>query len=344
MTVALVAITAAWLAFVVLHRLLSGRFWLWLLPDLVPPVSYLAAPVLLLAVSGLTAQPWCAGGALAALVIGAGHSGLNRNALSRVDDPPPDAFRVVSWNTQYWDQDEPAAFLHEFLTARDADVYVLQEYLYGCHLDPQPVTNLATLHATFPDHHVAVAGELSTLSRFPIAATPAVGPAAELPADAPWRNEFYAAKVLRTDLHIGATVLSVYNVHLPTQYSGADNPLSRGFYARLRDRDAKRKAQLHGLRADIAANPNPVLVTGDFNSTAAMGDLRWLRTRLSSANRAARHVFPSSWPAGGPALWQLDWTFTRGLRVHGYRLLDPRGISDHRTQELLVSLSEDGSP
>jgi len=47
----LLGIALAWLAFVVLHRLLSGRFWLWLLPDLVPPATYLAVPVLVLAVS-----------------------------------------------------------------------------------------------------------------------------------------------------------------------------------------------------------------------------------------------------------------------------------------------------
>src|SRR5688500_18107960 len=34
----------AWLAFVVAHALFSGRHWLWLLPDLAPPLVYVAVP------------------------------------------------------------------------------------------------------------------------------------------------------------------------------------------------------------------------------------------------------------------------------------------------------------
>jgi endonuclease/exonuclease/phosphatase (EEP) superfamily protein YafD len=128
----------------------------------------------------------------------------------------------------------------------------------------------------------------------------------------------------------------VYNVHIPVQYVGTDNVLSREFYARLRDRNSTRKAQFESLYADVRANQNMVLVTGDFNSTGAMGDMVWLFRNLSCANRAGRGLLPASWPARGLSLWQLDWTFTRGVRVHRYEFGDAHGISDHRTQELLV--------
>jgi endonuclease/exonuclease/phosphatase (EEP) superfamily protein YafD len=332
----LLVLTAGWLVFVLARRFLSGRHWMWLLPDLLPPATYLAVPLVLVTVAiGTQAQPWCAVGAVAALVIGIGHSGLNPGALRRPAPPPAKAIRVVSWNTEYWDQAETAKHLHEFLAARRADIYVLQERIHGRHTEPRQVRDLPRLRAEFPGYHVAEAGELITLSRFPITA-----PASARGAD--WRGEFDATKFLRTDVRVGSAVLSLYNVHIPTQYVVGDNPFRRSFYAALRDRYANRTTHLRKLCADLAANRHATLVSGDFNSTAAMGEMRWLLRHLRAANQATRQLWPATWPAGGLALWQLDWTFTSGVLVHRYRLLDPRGISDHRVQELLISVPQKG--
>jgi endonuclease/exonuclease/phosphatase (EEP) superfamily protein YafD len=327
MTVLVFVLACGWLVFVALHRILSGRHWLWLLPDLVPPVSYLAVPLVLATVAVAAGQYWTAGIASVAVVVGVGHSGLSRRGRPT---PAAGGVSVLSWNTQYWDQNSPN--LYEFLTAKNADVYVLQERLHGSHYDPRPAPDLPRLREAFPEHHIATAGELITLSRFPVVGTRKFGsPATE------WTAEYHATKVLRTDLRLGADVLSVYNVHIPVQYVGTDNLLTREFYARLRDRNETRKAVFHSLHADIQSHRNLVLVTGDFNSTGAMGDLRWLFRNLTSANQSGRRLLPTSWPARGLSLWQVDWTFTRGLRVHRYELGDPRGNSDHRTQELLIT-------
>jgi hypothetical protein len=112
----------------------------------------------------------------------------------------------------------------------------------------------------------------------------------------------------------GAAPASVYNVHIPAQYVADDNPLTGDFYSQLRDRASERKREFDALRADIAANPNAVLVSGDFNSTGAMGELRWLHRHLRGANHAARQLFPTSWPAGGGlALWPHPGT----AHLHG---------------------------
>jgi endonuclease/exonuclease/phosphatase (EEP) superfamily protein YafD len=323
-------ISVAWLVFVLLHRVLSGRFWLWLLPDLIPPVSYLAVPVLLSSLVFVT--PWCLVPLAASLVLGAGHAGLNPGALRRQRPVPPGAIRVVSWNTEYWSQAHPPDRLYEFLRSWRADVYLLQERIHGYHLEPREVPDLPRLRAEFPDHEVAMLGELVTLSRFPIAFHTC--------SHESWRHTYDSTKVLRTDLRIGDTLLSFYNVHIPAQWLRADNALTRRLYTELRERNTRRQVQLRVLHEDIAGNPNPVLVSGDFNTTGAMGDLRWLSRRLTSANRASRRLLPWSWSARGLPLWQLDWTFTAAVDVHRYRLLDPHALSDHRLQELLITVPE----
>ncbi|WP_432934440.1 endonuclease/exonuclease/phosphatase family protein [Microbispora sp. CA-135349] len=340
------AAATAWLVFVVLHLLLSGRFWLWLVPDLVPPLVYLAVPLLLVAALPLTrgrARLWCAGATAVAFALGAGQSGLDPAALrAGGEPPPPGSIRLVSWNTEYWDQDDDPERFYGLLKARNADVYVLQEYLNWVDGTPRRVDEQARLRREFPGYHIAVQGELVTLSRFPIVSTVPVGPARSLGPRPPWDSAFALGKVLRTDLRIGPSIVSLYNVHIPTQYMLDENPFASRFYTALRGRAAARQAQFRGLEEDLAGNHRPVVVAGDFNSTGAMGEMRGLFDRLSSADRAGDSLMPTSWPADGPALWRLDWIFTASLVVHDYRLLDPRGMSDHRMQEMRLSMKGGG--
>ncbi|WP_214414362.1 hypothetical protein, partial [Sphaerisporangium fuscum] len=84
----LVSLAAAALALAALRALLTGRTWLWVVPDLmVPPLLLVAAPLALLAavaVPELRRDPlagrarWAAPSlAVAALVLGVGQAGLN---------------------------------------------------------------------------------------------------------------------------------------------------------------------------------------------------------------------------------------------------------------------------
>ncbi|WP_214107655.1 endonuclease/exonuclease/phosphatase family protein [Acrocarpospora catenulata] len=327
---------ATWLTFVALHRLLTGRFWLWLLPDLVPPIFYVAAPLLLFALTPLAGRlrRRCALLLTASLLLGIGHSGLN--LPGDPGTPPPGALRVFSWNTLYWHQDDDPDRFYRFLKDQRADIYLLQEYLGWVDDQPRQMNDLTRLRREFPGYHLAVAGEQLTLSRFPIIATPPVGLAAALTPGSPWRTTFDLAKTLRTDLRVGSSVLSVYNVHIPAQAVLNENPFLASFYTELRDRSSRRDAQYQGLRADLDRNRNPVLVSGDFNTTAAMGELTWLSDHLTSANEVNSSLYPTSWYAGILPLWQLDWTFTRSIKIHAYDLLDPVGLSDHRAQSLLI--------
>ncbi|MEV6816054.1 endonuclease/exonuclease/phosphatase family protein, partial [Micromonospora sp. NPDC051296] len=106
---------------------------------------------------------------------------------------------------------------------------------------------------------------------------------------------------------------------------------------------AQREPQWRALARDIRANPHPVLLAGDLNTTPAMGDLRKLPDGLRDASYAMASPYPASWAhrAGWPHWWRLDWALVSPqVRVHSYHFGDARGASDHRPQELLVSLRD----
>lgn len=340
----LVAGALLWAGFVLAHLGLSGRWWLWSVVDAAPPLVFVIAPLLVLAVLGAVvwrgvpvpraARWWVVVPTVAALAAGTALAGLNPG-WAPAGAAPPDAVRVFSWNTEYWSQrDDPDAF-YAYLKRQRADVYLLQEYVH--HTDGEadvlaahsPVDDTTRLRREFPGHSVHARGELLTLSRFPVVAQPLVGP------DRPgldWPLEFRDAKVLRTDLLVRGAVTSFYNTHIPVQYDFAGD-----FLGHLADAAGQRRAQLDGLLADVAANPHPVVVAGDFNTSPSMGELDALREVVVDAVAASTEVYPASWHLG-PFGWRLDWAFTSPeVAVHRYEFTDPRGLSDHRPQELLLS-------
>ncbi|MET7394167.1 endonuclease/exonuclease/phosphatase family protein [Dactylosporangium sp. NPDC005572] len=327
-----------------LQWLLTGRWWLWLLPDLMPPLMFLVVPVLLVAAlpaARLLGRPvpanatWLVlAGTITAGVLGWPYNGLHvRGGVSGAGP----GLQVFAWNTEYWGQSVERDRFYAFLQAQRADVYLLQEYLHWdetAGLDgARPVDDEAALRAAFPGYSIASRGELLTLSRFPIVARPPVGPDRDLAGvAADFGQVFVAAKVLRSDLDVGGHIISTYNVHLPVQI---DLAVSRRFFSLIQERDGLRRRQLAGLQSDLAANNRPAIIAGDFNTSPAMGDLDALRATLHDANTA---LYPGSWPAGLP-LWRVDWTFTTaGLVADDYQLVATDGLSDHRAQRVRIVL------
>ncbi|MER5768538.1 endonuclease/exonuclease/phosphatase family protein [Streptomyces sp. NPDC001985] len=360
----LAVVSALWLLYATARWLLSGR-WHWAIPlDGTPPLLLVAVPAVLL-IAGAAAcggrRPWVAGTAAAALLLAlTTGSGLNWPALWRDQRPvPPGALHVVSLNTQYWGQSAGVDRLYALLHRQRADVYLLQEHVrwkpgFGekgyVRLDDDE-----RLREEFPGHHIARRGELLTVSRFPIVARPPVGPGKALAADpgASFERVFLRDKVMRTDLRIGERILSVYNVHITVQLALDLDPFSgTDVDAYLQRKFAWRQEEFRGLERDMDRNPYPVLVSGDFNATAAMRELDGVRARASDALRANTDFAPLSWKfparadfAGSAALrrayplWRLDWTFTTGpVRVHRYDFRGTDGISEHRMQDLRLSL------
>ncbi|MFD3992343.1 endonuclease/exonuclease/phosphatase family protein [Streptomyces sp. NPDC058583] len=322
MTTMVLYCALGWAVFLALHLALNGRWWPWLAVSLLPPVAFAAVPLALLAAALVTGGR--AAGALAAgcLLAGWTQNGINLRALGRRSEAT-EGLRLVSWNTQHWNQGGDPERFYAFLRSLSADVYVLQEYLNGFEGgEVWDIDDEERIRAAFPGHHLAVGNNSVTLSRFPPAGPPVpVG-----------------ACSLRVDLRAGDGVLSTYNVHVPVQLT-VMNPLRPAFLRDMRRRAAARDREYAALVADLRGNPHPVLVTGDFNTSAAIGDIRRLPRSLRDAIGACRSVLPASWNARARLrLWRIDWAFTGGgARVGSYRFRDAEGLSDHLVQELTVT-------
>ena len=110
------SLMVAWSVFLTCHLLIDGRWWLWLLPSLIPPPLVAVVPVAL-SLFAVIADPQRAWPTLLLGVCGicAGWpaTGLNAGALARprpaMDDAasigtatPP--VTIVVWNTEHWNQ------------------------------------------------------------------------------------------------------------------------------------------------------------------------------------------------------------------------------------------------
>ncbi|MGK5552435.1 endonuclease/exonuclease/phosphatase family protein [Actinomadura kijaniata] len=320
----LVTVWGLWLLYALLNAALAGLWWVWLVPSSVPPVLFLAVPALAAAVAAClrtrSTAVWLSIGA--GLVLGAPQSDLTVAPPS--SSASRGSVRLMSWNTEYWDQNEDPRSFYGFIRGQNADIYLLQEHVHRNGHATTPIDRRADLREWFPGYHVAVQGELVTLSRDPIVASVRVSP-----------------DVLRTDIRLGTARVAVYNVHLPVHLDLARNPLSWDFWSTVRERHLRRQADLSALRASLRRERGPRLVAGDFNSSSATGDIDWLR---QSMRDAAGTGYPRSWPQGGdlPPLWRLDWCFVAGgLSADRYELRTAPS-SDHRPQIVDLSAGRHG--
>jgi endonuclease/exonuclease/phosphatase (EEP) superfamily protein YafD len=323
-----------WSAFLVAHLVLNGRWWGWLLPSLAPPPLFVAVPALFVVlglVAGGGAGFAAAGLGVLALAAGARQSGLVPAALwaGRHTAVPEGAIRLVSWNTEHWSQYVDTAAFYGFLRELDADVYLLQEYNNDASRgETRLIDDEERLRTTFPEYEIITARGMATLSRLPVDKV----------------VDTAARRTLRVDLRLpGEGLLATFNVHIPVQLRLA-SPLSAEFYRAVRQKAGHRDEEYRGLAADVAACDRPALISGDFNTTPAIGDVRRIARLGADQVALTGRVYPTSWqPRRGMRWWRLDWLLTTpGARVHSYRFRDPRGLSDHSVQEVTVSLAGAG--
>ncbi|MFF9083303.1 endonuclease/exonuclease/phosphatase family protein [Streptomyces rubiginosohelvolus] len=342
----LLAVAVLWALFVAARALLSGRWWGWNGLGLAPPVLHLLLPLVLLIPAALIRHRRRAavGVVLVGLLLGSWQTGLHPGALLRGQPAvPPDALKVVNWNTFFWDQDSDTDAFYAYLKSHSADVYLLQEYQNARGDEPAPIDDLARIRREFPGFHIATEGEFLTLSRFPITSVRALRPDGLAPPDTSWAD-YWNIRVLRTDIDVDGETLSLYNTHLPDLLNVDRNPLTAAYHRSVRQLSDRRDRHFRALRDDLDANEHPVVLAGDLNVLPGTGDLRWF-DGLRDAADAGDSVYPATFPVSGPALWRLDWAFVSPrVDLHRQSVQDPpAALSTHRLIELDLSLPASGA-
>ncbi|MEV7109811.1 endonuclease/exonuclease/phosphatase family protein [Streptomyces anulatus] len=342
----LLAVAVLWALFVAARALLSGRWWAWNGLGLAPPVLHLLVPLALLIPAALIrhGRRAAVGVVLLSLLLGSWQTGLHPGALLRgTPAVPPDALKVVSWNTFFWDQDSDTDAFYAYLRSRSADVYLLQEYQNARGDEPAPIDDLARLRKEFPGFHIATEGEFLTLSRFPITSVRALRPDGLAPPDTSWAD-YWNIRVLRTDIDVDGRPLSLYNTHLPDLLNVDRNPVTPAYHRSVRQLSERRDRHFEALREDLDANGHPVVLAGDLNVLPGTGDLRWF-DGLRDAADAGDSVYPATFPVSGPALWRLDWAFVSPrIDLHRQSVQDPpAALSTHRLIDLRLSLPAPGA-
>ncbi|MES2117055.1 MAG: endonuclease/exonuclease/phosphatase family protein [Pseudomonadota bacterium] len=251
--------------------------------------------------------------------------------VSKEATSAPAGLHIVSFNTQYWHPSERE--LVDAVSYEANDIVLFQEHLQE-HPDHSwgPTNRIAQLKAAVKDRYIDAEGEVVTMSKWPIVARRGFddgGP---------------DGQVLRTDLAVAGRTISVYNIHLPVHMhlELLDHP--GRFAADLQANARRREATLKKVTDDIAANRNPVVIGGDFNSSSAMHATQWFREHLVdvySANHCTAP--PDTFRIGKLLNWRIDYIFlSRELTPTSYctRTLD--NISDHRA--LLASFTVGPNP
>lgn len=351
--------SVAWLGFVAAHLLLSGRAWWWTLPELLPPLAFLAVPAGLLALAPLArpARLQIVVVVLVTAALGWPAAGVNLAGLWHRPEPvPAGAVSVYAWNTFRWDwltdgptvdgarpRDREALYRH--LREQSADVYLLSEYFDVAEDESRiRLSETDRLRQEFPGYEVATAGELITVSRFPIIEVaaldlhPYLDSEESLPAADPQLPDYHRVKTLRTDLRIKGRTVSFYNTHLWLPMVG----LPVGGSDTRRDSRARydlRQAGFRAIAADLAGNPHPAVLAGDFNHSPANRMLSMLPDHLVDPTAQLGSLYPISWDYYGLSLWRLDYLFTTpDVDVHRYRIVPAGSLSDHDGQHAVLSV------
>ncbi|WP_146247363.1 endonuclease/exonuclease/phosphatase family protein [Micromonospora arborensis] len=355
-----------WLVVVVLHHLLSARTYVWGPVDLLPPIAWAAVPVVLLPIAWL-ARPMrrrLVGAALLALVLGIGYSGINFATVFYTPPPAPaDAVKVVTWNTEYWDQDRrnggeqrtTTGQFYDFLREMDADVYLLHEYanvddsLVDVFAQAYEIDQTAQLNAAFPGYTIVREGRNITLTRLPVVGHAWLDSQPYLPDDLKPvppalvdRPLFYRSQALRTDIRVNGQVVSFYNSHIfqpPVRILLLRSDDDRNMFEIDRLNFEIRQASYRAIAADLKKNPNRAVMAGDLNTSPSMNLLDMVSDRLVDQSRALSSLYPVTWPVGDkPRMWRIDWLFTTpDIKVHNYDLTLPKGLSDHKAQQFVIS-------
>ncbi len=210
------------------------------------------------------------------------------------------------------------------IKAQNPDIICLQEARRSYppeRAGENPVGEKIAAH--FPGWHHETAGDVLTLSRFPILQTRVF----------PLRDGS-TRRTLATTIQTPRGQLRVLNTHISTSFSGQSK--YHGLKSQLaeisvnaRPSAQARLEQIEPLALALDADTRtPLVLCGDFNTPPRGLFYHQLSARLNDGFAQAGNGMGLSFPSRFPLL-RIDYVWTRGARATSVRV-DKAGASDHR--------------
>lgn len=251
----------------------------------------------------------------------------------------------MDWNTDCWDQQKDRGKFFEFLKNQNADIYVLQEYLHGpvstddSRVDKSAlfslcpaissvpciysaVNDMKKLKSEFPKYYLATDNQFVFISRYPIK---------DSHCDS--SGGFAVA-----DISIFGGTYRFFNVHMMFHF----NPQDVFNMKELDSRFEARKLSFSNLESQTEKCGTDYFVSGDFNSTKAMGTMGNILKQNVDAVRYSHIFIPVTVEFNGMRLWRIDYAFvsklSKNIMIQSYGVKDPKGLSDHNPLFIKVKI------
>lgn len=320
-----------WFGYLILHNLLSGRFWAWNAFSIIPPIAFILFTLLLTILTILIYIKVILNFGrksfliLTILILNISLSlflsDLNFNALlPRSEYDSDEVITVFNLNTHFWEGPTFREDFLQFLVDQEADIYVLQEFIPYYPVNSITFENfhdmeIAVIEELFPEYDIAYEGEYLFIYKDNI----------EVINGSRAKGEYF----FKIDLEINSEIISFYSVHIPVQFFGR-NTGAAAEVKDLRDKFNLRDRALDQLVQSIESIDTPYFISGDFNSTKSMGVMNRIFKLANDSISASKTFYPATWKIKDLRLWRIDYTLASPeLKFVDHEYVDAGSFSDH---------------
>lgn len=333
-------VSILWCVFVVLHVILTGKIYMWNFIASLPTFIFFVIPTLFLIYQLLQKKKrWILVSIqVLALVLGITQVDFNLVKLdqsSEINDTYREV-KVLNWNTECWDQEKDREQFFRFLKNQKADIYILQEYLHGpidldsVDVDEPDLFSLCPVMAEFPKHYKRIDDMDRLKQEFPqysIISDEQFVVLSRYPIKSYFCDS--SGQFLVSDIDIYGKTVRFYNVHMLLHLNPEEPLNAKELDKRYRARDIG----FQNLKYQTEKCDVDYFISGDFNSTTAMGVMDDLLKKNCDIAKYSRDIMPFTFNFKGIKLWRFDYAFiskeSKNIKVKSYKAIDPEGLSDH---------------
>lgn len=344
-------LSAFWLFFISLNILFAGKSILSSIYGSLPDFILLLVPMLFLfiQINNKKKNLYTICTLIIALLLGITQVDINLLKLDKKNPDTDNSFKVkvFNWNTKCWDLDKDKNRFYEFLKEQNADIYLLQEYMYylpdwqtrkDMAIDPAKIVKNCSFIPGFSKKFMLINDELRIKEEFPgyyyspnfqfviISRYPIIQSYLD-------SSEQFAV----SDININGIAVRFFNVHMVLHLKPS-NPLAIEFYHDMHRRFLARRIGFTNLLNNINNTVSDYLIAGDFNTTKHMGSLNSLYRNHFDAIKFSNDLYSNTFKYHGLRFWRLDYIFvpkhTKQINVKSMQILDDQKLSDHKPMSL----------